>query len=368
MLKTIGGMAINLASSAFNHNLAERSAQKQYDRQLEFWRLQNEYNNPSAQRSRMERAGFNPALIAGEVAGNNVAGELSNVPGNQVAQNGTINLDALNQSLQVFGQLEKLGADTDMMRRQIELSFIDEIIKNGEAYGIKLDNEQKKIILEYLATEKDVSLAEAMARINELNTRSDKNVAETGLASASTITEWFKQLNLKSDADYKDALTSTENQLRDDREALLQAQEDDYRSQIQRRIEQTAIEYAMLKVHQAVGKSQFFLNQALTDNEKRDFNEKIRTFDARQTALDIGNQLGLTEVALNEYADAVNDAWKTVMSGNPFKNPSEFFDAMGTVYADTLRNLTGNVSTFVPLDPSKMPTRNTRKIGYGANN
>lgn len=40
-------------------------AQYQFDKNLEMWNIQNEYNSPSAQRARMEAAGFNPNFIAG---------------------------------------------------------------------------------------------------------------------------------------------------------------------------------------------------------------------------------------------------------------------------------------------------------------
>jgi len=44
-----------------NKELADYS----YDKNLEMWNLQNEYNSPSAQRQRMEEAGFNPNYMAG---------------------------------------------------------------------------------------------------------------------------------------------------------------------------------------------------------------------------------------------------------------------------------------------------------------
>lgn len=40
-------------------------AQYQFDKNKEMWDLQNQYNSPSAQRQRMEEAGFNPNYMAG---------------------------------------------------------------------------------------------------------------------------------------------------------------------------------------------------------------------------------------------------------------------------------------------------------------
>lgn len=44
-----------------NKELADYS----YNKNLEMWNLQNDYNSPSAQRERMEEAGFNPNYMAG---------------------------------------------------------------------------------------------------------------------------------------------------------------------------------------------------------------------------------------------------------------------------------------------------------------
>lgn len=344
-----GGL-IQLAGSAFNAGLSELAAKRQYDRQLDFWQKQNEFNDPLNQRRRMERAGFNPAAFAGEVASNNVAGELSNAPGNEVMKNGAIDLQALNNSLEVFGKLEQMGADTDLMRRQIELSFIDEMIKNGEAYGIKLDNEQKQIMLKYLATEKEVSIQEALSRIDELTTRSVKNQAET-------ITEWFKQKSYQSDAEYKDALTATENQLRDVREDVLKATEDDLRSQIARRAEQTAIEYAEVAIHKALAQSTIQLNRSLSSLNANELREKLQTFDARAEALNIANDLGLTQEASIAYANKVNDAWNTFFTS---WKPSDVFSAAPIVFGDALRGIVDNTTSFIPISIRSKPN----PIGY----
>lgn len=359
MDKTIAAFisgAGSLGSGLVTNALAQQNAREQREWQEKMWLKQTAYNDPSAMAMRMRKAGLNPFTMTGaEPAGSAGTGaSAETLPINNP-------FDSAVSTLRTFAEIDNINANTGKTETEIEkiikeVEYIDVLVEKG-----LIDVDTAKIYRDKLEPRLDAELEKIIADTG-------KAEAETGKAEAETITEQFKQNYYLSEAQYKDALTTTENQLRDDREELLQAQEDDYRSQIQRRIEQTAIDYALLKVQQQVGKSQFFLNQAMTHNERRDFGEKIRTFDARQTALDIGNQLGMTDVALKEYADAVNDAWKTVMSGNPFTDPMEFFDALGTVYADTLRNLSGNVNTFVPLDPSKMPTRNTRKIGYGANN
>lgn len=84
-----GGLS-NALFGGINARRAERAAQKQYARQIDFWNLQNSYNTPTAQRQRLEDANLNPALMYGSGSGSNTAGGLSTVPGNNVEQQGFI--------------------------------------------------------------------------------------------------------------------------------------------------------------------------------------------------------------------------------------------------------------------------------------
>ena len=160
-LGPIGGLGLQLASSAFNHFLGNRAAQQQYDRQYQ-------YNTPLEQRNRFAVAGFNPAAMVGGIANHNTAGNLSSVPGNNVALNGVIDSAALNNSLAAFAQLESVGANTDLMKRQIELSFIEEMIKNSEKFGLDLDNKEKQELLKWLPGEKEANIKSVLAQIDKM--------------------------------------------------------------------------------------------------------------------------------------------------------------------------------------------------------
>lgn len=46
-------------------DMQKELAKYQYDKNLEMWNMQNEYNSPANQRARMEAAGFNPNYMAG---------------------------------------------------------------------------------------------------------------------------------------------------------------------------------------------------------------------------------------------------------------------------------------------------------------
>lgn len=64
---------------AIEYDQEKALARDAWNRQLEFWKMQNEYNKPSAQVQRLKDAGLNPALMYGAGSGANTAGELSSV-------------------------------------------------------------------------------------------------------------------------------------------------------------------------------------------------------------------------------------------------------------------------------------------------
>lgn len=228
----IGG-AFNLATSAFNARLAELAAQNEYNRQLDFWQKQNEYNTPLNQRKRLEQAGFNPAAAINGVAGNNTAGGLSSVPANEVDKRGRVDLNALNNSIALLGQMESVGANTDLLRRQIELSFYEQIIKNNQAYGLDIDNKTKEHLLKWLPFQQELTFEKLLAEISNIKSDTDLNIAKTDLSESERI------LNL-AQTDYTAALTQSENSLRDAKAALMSAQTSDALASAERNLKEAA--------------------------------------------------------------------------------------------------------------------------------
>lgn len=78
----VGGAANQLSQGSMNRR-SRRFSSQQYNRErsdnLEFWRMQNSYNSPTAQVSRLKSAGLNPALMYGGSASgaSGMAGSLS---------------------------------------------------------------------------------------------------------------------------------------------------------------------------------------------------------------------------------------------------------------------------------------------------
>lgn len=80
----LGGAAITGAIGAITgSNQARKTrahqsrlAQYQWSKDLEMWKMNNEYNSPQAQMQRLKEAGLNPALVYGKGAVGNTSGQI----------------------------------------------------------------------------------------------------------------------------------------------------------------------------------------------------------------------------------------------------------------------------------------------------
>ena len=78
VLGGIIGAAGSIGSSIFGNRGAMRRQQLADANNIKFWQMQNAYNDPSQQMSRLKKAGLNPALIYGSGATNTgVAGSIA---------------------------------------------------------------------------------------------------------------------------------------------------------------------------------------------------------------------------------------------------------------------------------------------------
>lgn len=94
-----------------------RLAEYQFDRNVDMWNLQNQYNNPQAQMERLKNAGLNPNLVygSGTVTGNTT----SNYPQYQKPEY-VSNLRALQLPLMIsqFQNMEMKQAQIDLLQEQ----------------------------------------------------------------------------------------------------------------------------------------------------------------------------------------------------------------------------------------------------------
>lgn len=155
----------NYEINQLNNQFNQAEAQKQRQHELAMWNMNNEYNSPSSQRSRLEAAGLNPYIMmnggsAGTASSNSgsqaasVAPPLAmNAPQMQAPQ---FNMQPMSQSLASIGSaLNNIG---DFRLKMVDSAFRPQ---------------------------------QNQAAINELNTRADMNVGNTNWFNASPSSQKY---------------------------------------------------------------------------------------------------------------------------------------------------------------------------------
>lgn len=224
-------------------------AEYQYSKNLEMWNRNNEYNTPSAQRERMEAAGFNPNLVYGHgsVVNTSSSAPQYSAPTLQAyTQFGNFGQDMLDGILSVrknIAEVKKIEAEATRAQNLARKDAVD--ADNAEQFGYdaaKADLDDKIFTAqlkqyksqlesarafyadelaysENLKNQVDVDLIiakknhiekqiENLDSLIELNKSSkDLNIAKTGLTKAQTATEKEKPALVRNQTLYNQALT-----------------------------------------------------------------------------------------------------------------------------------------------------------------
>lgn len=114
----VGG-AFGLLGGYLNYKYQTRLAEQQNQYNLDMWKMENEYNSPSAQMRRYEEAGLNPALMYGSVTPGNASSAPQMVtPG---APNFSRDLRELAQAFNIEG-IKQAIADTKLKQANAKLA------------------------------------------------------------------------------------------------------------------------------------------------------------------------------------------------------------------------------------------------------
>lgn len=118
----IGGL-IGIGQSALQHKYNKEMADYQFDKNLQMWRMQNDYNSPQSQRERLEAAGLNPALMYG--GGATSTGNSNSSPSyhmNPIDIIGTLQNAMMTdiQMKQIQANIEKTESETNLIDEQTE--------------------------------------------------------------------------------------------------------------------------------------------------------------------------------------------------------------------------------------------------------
>lgn len=114
----LGGL-FNLGSTIATNEYNQEIARQQREHEINLWKMNNEYNDPSNQMARLEKAGLNPDLIYGN-GQTNAVGNSSAPAGSGLA----IPAQAPKADPYLLAQLEKIEADTyksNMEGKQVDL-------------------------------------------------------------------------------------------------------------------------------------------------------------------------------------------------------------------------------------------------------
>ena len=157
-----------------NNRMQMELARYKYQKDLEMWNLQNQYNSPAAQMARLAEAGLSPNLVYG---GGNVTGNAAST-GPEMALPRTAPVEVPNM-LGQYLSAKQANAQTEFTKAQENVAVADALNKMASLPGIKADAAVKKATQQFA-----VKLAETAAINASLD--SDKRKKEVALLELET--------------------------------------------------------------------------------------------------------------------------------------------------------------------------------------
>lgn len=144
----IGGLLQSWIGSRTSKKNTERTiqankelAEYQYQKDLEMWNRQNEYNSPAAQMARLKEAGLNPNLVYGSgSAAGNVSSQLPKYNAPQVDYRGVPPPVDIPQMIQMYQDFRLRKAQTDNIQAQTDLTNVKTAIETGIGYATREQN------------------------------------------------------------------------------------------------------------------------------------------------------------------------------------------------------------------------------------
>ena len=194
-----------LSTGLINNSMSRANAREQREWQERMWQKQNKYNDPSAMAARMRAAGLNPfAMTGAEPAGNAGAGSMAQ----------TIPISDPLSTLKVFAEYDNLVAQTGRTETETakllkDITMLDLLYEKGllekDEYEYRLGKKKEaydKANPYELENEKTASEIE-------------ENEAQAAESSANAKVADEQAKKTESDRLFTEALTATENAMRD---------------------------------------------------------------------------------------------------------------------------------------------------------
>lgn len=179
----VGAIASLFTSGAQNRGAMRRQQQANRDN-INFWNMQNQYNNPSSQMERLRKAGLNPNLIYGS-SSSGASGQAEKIAPSKAPP---YNIENPLRDITHFANVKQIEATTDNLKAQNDVIVQEALLKGNQTLGVGADTALKLIGLG-VAPE----LAKGQLSIQQANVK--KLEAQAGGAELDTE---FKSETLKN--------------------------------------------------------------------------------------------------------------------------------------------------------------------------
>lgn len=216
------GAGLNMLSTVFQNRYNRKQADKEYQRNLEQWNRENEYNSPSAQMQRLKEAGLNPNLMYANANGANTS---AGSPAYNATQSGSPDMPFFSNIMSLAGlknQINQTSSNIALQRSQELLNNVssvtesykqantaqDTISKIVQREGYRLDNRLKERLQDYQVA--SAMWQNEIAKMNMLKLSYDTDISkwESKLRQQEANDFWpFKLRQYQADTKYKEELT-----------------------------------------------------------------------------------------------------------------------------------------------------------------
>lgn len=172
------GLIGSLGSSLISNRGAKRRQQLADQQNVKFWNMQNAYNTPKEQMSRLQNAGLNPNLIYGSNANTGVAGSVS--PSKASPYNVQNPVPSMMQTALIGSQIANLDSVTDKNNADtaIKLGTKDSLIRGADAKAnIAVEQARQEAVKSKEITEQQASITESLQQ-KALKDIADRKYAE----------------------------------------------------------------------------------------------------------------------------------------------------------------------------------------------
>lgn len=195
------GGALNSSSTENSNRRSQQFSWEMYKQQkadnLEFWRMQNEYNSPQAQMKRFQEAGLNPHLVysqgnpgnAAQISTPDVQPAQFRSPewGNGIQSAGLAYMNAVYDLDIKAAQLDNLKAQNTVIRNE---GILKEVVGKRSQFALDFDTEFR-----------DINADALREKVRQLKTQSDvtinRDAREAALNSSNIMEAAERMLNMR---------------------------------------------------------------------------------------------------------------------------------------------------------------------------